>query len=231
MKELIKKIPVIGDASRQLYWKLLSAARQPKPFPGSKHYWERNYADGGNSGEGSYGKFAEFKAEILNNFVATHHVKSVIEFGCGDGNQLALANYPRYSGFDVSATALAACRKRFASDRTKSFKFVQQYNGEKADLALSLDVIYHLVEDDIYKAYMRKLFAASNRYVIIYSSDKRFNLGYKGTHVWHRKFTPWVKRNAPEWKLIQRIPNRYPYHGDYTTGSWADFFIYEKGVS
>ncbi len=65
-------------------------------FPGSDKYWEQRYAVGGNSGVGSYGKFANFKAEVINKFVREHKIKSVIEFGCGDGNQLKLANYPSY---------------------------------------------------------------------------------------------------------------------------------------
>ncbi len=50
---------------------------------GSVDYWERNYATGGTSGEGSYGPLADFKARILNSFVAEHDVRSVIELGCG----------------------------------------------------------------------------------------------------------------------------------------------------
>lgn len=118
-------------------------------FPGSARYWETRYASGGTSGEGSYGELAAFKAEILNEFVAANNIASVIEFGCGDGNQLALARYPRYSGFDVSPQAVSLCRKRFAADPSKLFGLMDDYRGEKADLGLSLDVVYHLVEDAV----------------------------------------------------------------------------------
>ena len=37
----------------------------------------------------------------------------------------------------------------------------------------------------------------------------------------------WIEENLAGWKLIRHIPNRYPYRGDYTEGSWADFFVYE----
>jgi hypothetical protein len=40
------------------------------------------------------------------------------------------------------------------------------------DLELSLDVIYHLVEDEVFDAYMRSLFAHAGRFVVIYSSNK-----------------------------------------------------------
>ena len=59
-------------------------------FPGSQNYWEKRYSLGGNSGQGSYGKSAEFKSEILNIFVRENCINSVTEYGCGDGNQLCL---------------------------------------------------------------------------------------------------------------------------------------------
>lgn len=164
---------------------------------------------------------------MLNKFVSTHHVQTVIEFGCADGNQLTLAKYPSYLGFDVSATALSQCRKRFPSDPQESLRLMSEFAGETADLALSLDVIYHVVEDAVFAQYMPTLFRSANRYVIIYASDTDDNRGYEGTHVQHRKFTQWIQQNAPAWKLLEHLPDRYPYTGDYRKGSFADFFIYE----
>src|SRR5205085_12336730 len=123
MKQLIKKIPIVGDLDRYIHANLT----RPRPFPGSKNYWEGRYSAGGNSGVGSYGKFAEFKAAVINQFVAQHALRSVIEFGCGDGNQLMLARYPTYLGFDVSETAVATCRKLFAGDANKQFCLVADY--------------------------------------------------------------------------------------------------------
>ncbi|MBL8175183.1 MAG: class I SAM-dependent methyltransferase [Bryobacterales bacterium] len=197
------------------------------PVHDSAAYWESRYAAGGNSGTGSYSLLAEFKAGILNGFVKTQSIRSVIEFGCGDGNQLTLAEYPAYSGYDVSATTIGNCRRRFAGDTTKRFALVQDYAGETAELALSLDVIYHLLEDDVYERYMKTLFAAASRYVIVYSSNTGDNKGYEGSHVRHRVFTGWIQDNAPNWNLIEHIPNKYPYRGDYHTGSFADFYVFK----
>jgi trans-aconitate methyltransferase len=165
---------------------------------------------------------------VLNEFVATHKVRKVIEFGCGDGNQLLLARYPVYMGFDVSETAIAKCRDLFRSDPDKSFRLVAEYDGDSADLVLSLDVIYHLVEDEIFESYMRTLFSAAVRYVIVYSSNHEGNRGLDGNHVRHREFTKWVRDALPDWHLIGHVPNRYPYRGDHRTGSFADFYVYEK---
>jgi hypothetical protein len=227
-KEIIRRTPVVGEIVRQTYWRLLVPRKKPEQFPGSGVYWEKRYSAGGDSGVGSYSFFAEFKADVLNEFVVTHHVQTVIEFGCGDGNQLGLANYPTYLGFDVSNTAILKCKELFRSDGHKSFRLVSEYDGEKADLALSLDVIFHLVEDNVFEHYMRMLFEASNRYVIIYSSNTDNNRSYEGTHVRHRRFTRWVQENLQHWNIVEHIPNRYPYRGDYRKGSFAEFFIYEK---
>ena len=231
IKEFVKRIPILGDILRQVR-RRLAASDRPRPgqteFPGSEIYWEQRYAAGGTSGAGSYGEFAKFKAEILNAFVAEKGVKSVIEFGCGDGNQLTLAEYPSYLGFDISEAAVNACRKRFEGDPTKAFDVIPRYGGQQADLAVSLDVVYHLVEDEIFDEYMRKLFIASKQYVVVYSSDTDDNRGFDGTHVKHRRFSSWIKRNLPGWRLIKHIPNRYPYRGDHRTGSFAEFFFYER---
>ena len=138
LKTVVKKTPVLGRVV-ELARTRLNRSRNPleqEPFPGSLGYWEKRYAAGGNSGAGSYSRFAEFKAEILNGFVARHGVRSVIEFGCGDGNQLKLAAYPDYVGFDVSATAVQGCRTLFASDSHKAFRLIGDYACETADLAL-----------------------------------------------------------------------------------------------
>lgn len=219
---LIARLPVIGSVQRKIYQKLL-------PFPGSRRYWQRRYLLGGHSGAGSTGKFAAYKAEILNRFVDEHGINSVIEWGCGDGSQLRLAAYPRYLGFDVSDTAVERCRQLFSDDGTKRFLITDEYAGETAELALSLDVLYHLVEEEIFTAYMQRLFASASRFVIIYSSNQDTPRNPLAPHVRHRRFTPWVEVNLAGWTLMRHIPNRFPYQGDHREGSVADFFIYGRG--
>ncbi len=191
-------------------------------------YWEKRYSSGGNSGAGSYGRLALYKAEIINRFVKENSVQSVIEFGCGDGNQLSLANYPTYIGFDVSETAIKICEKRFMSDATKSFRMLGDYQGEQADLTLSLEVIFHLLEENLYFEHMRILFNTSKRFIIIFSSNSDGNIDYFGTHMRQWRFTDWVDQNQPGWNLTQHIHNKYPYNKKTKEGSISDFYIYEK---
>lgn len=98
--------------------------------------------------------------------------------------------------------------------------------GGGCELALSLDVIYHLVEEDVYESYMNQLFSSSKRYVCIYSCN------FEEKHAQHvrcRKFTDYIEKNKAEWDLIKIIPNRYPYNSkDKENTSWSDFYFYEK---
>ena len=165
MRNMLYKIPLARSAYR-----LLTQLR----FRGSSDYWEGRYLAGGNSGQGSYEKFAEFKADVLNDFFAEYDVESVVEFGCGDGNQLSLLDIQQYVGLDVSRSVIERCVRRFSDDRTKRFLVYDQQAFDdpgqllSAEVALSLDVIYHLVEDEVYDSYMRNLFAAGRRFVVVY---------------------------------------------------------------
>jgi cyclopropane fatty-acyl-phospholipid synthase-like methyltransferase len=203
-------------------------------FPGTVSYWEKRYASGGTSGRGSYGKLALYKAKIVNSFVRKHHIKSVIEFGCGDGNQLISASYPKYVGLDVSSTAIKLCVKRFKNDETKSFFlydpdcFADNAKYLISDLTLSLDVIYHLVEDAKFETYMEHLFSSARKFVLIYASNTDKNTPFQGIHIKHRSFSKWISENLTGWKLYKKITNKYPPSEDNKRGSFADFYIYKK---
>lgn len=199
-----------------------------KPFSSSS-YWEQRYKSGGNSGAGSYNLLSEFKAGFINDFVKAHDIKSVIEFGCGDGNQLKLFQVPRYHGVDVSTSAIRSCRRNFENDAGKSFDNYRPSNYKSGwSLSLSLDVLYHLVEDEVYYQYLKDLFAASSKWVIIYSCNH--NSTSHPPHVLPRNFTSDIERNFSSWELKEHFPNPYPLekYGP-KHGSWSDFYVYHKG--
>ncbi len=224
IKNIVRKTPILGSVVRKLG--LIA-------FPGSARYWEHRYRSGNTSGAGSYGRLAEFKMEVLNTFVTDRNVESVIEFGCGDGAQLSLANYPSYMGLDISAAAVDICKQKFMGDTTKRFMTYNPENfniGDKiyqAQLALSLDVVFHLVENEIYETYISNLFRAAQRHVIIYSSNHDEKT--VSPHVRHRKFTDTVKSEFTDWELKTTIKNKYPYdENDPDNTSFSDFYIFEK---
>lgn len=226
VKAKLAAVPVLGPLLKKLK---RSVSSKRVDFVDSADYWENRYKSGGNSGSGSYNELAEFKAEVLNAFVAENGVRSVMEFGCGDGNQLTLAEYPQYTGFDVSSTAVELCRSKFGQDPTKTFALLSEYAGEQADLTMSLDVIYHLVEDEVFNQHMQSLFSASRRFVAIYASNEENPSQIpKSGHVKHRKFSDWVDQNATGFKLVKKVENRFPGWEDTGKGSFADFYFYGR---
>lgn len=215
-----------------LLFRLYQLFRKKKPFTSSEEYWEERYRKGGNSGIGSYDKLAQYKAEVINDFVVERNIETVFEFGCGDGNQLTYFNFPSYVGYDVSPSVIDKCKAKYTQDQTKKFALIDQHSNEKADLSLSLDVIYHLVESPVYLAYMEKLFSSTDRFVVVYSSNSDVHENNdKVAHVKHRKFTDWVSKNKPDFELIQFIPNKYPFNPKEKYSSYADFYIFKKKLN
>ncbi len=199
-------------------------------FNGSTDYWKKRYQQGFNSGSGSYNCLAEFKAKVINQFLSLNSITSVIEFGCGDGNQLSLIQYPQYLGLDVSDVAVKLCRAKFANDLSKQFSLMSDYQHQTADLTVSLDVIYHLVEDLVFENYMQMLFSAASAWVIIYSSNTDKNSIFQAKHVRHRCFIDWVNVNQKKWTLVEKIDNPYPKKIGNPDTSFADFYIFRRSV-
>lgn len=153
-----------------------------------KEYWDERYRSGGDSGTGSYGDLADFKADYIHAFLAKHPVQTVLEFGCGDGNQLRLMRYPRYLGLDVSAAAVERCAKIFRDDPTKRFLVYTPgslTNLPPADLVLCLDVLYHITDEEEFRTTLRDIFASAAKYVILYTSLEK-PPGDEPVHIRHR---------------------------------------------
>ena len=212
----------------------VTAALRPAPsndvFPGSQAYWEERYNSGGNSGEGSYGQLSRYKANYINDFVRRHPINSVVEFGCGDGNQASLFDFPHYLGVDISGDCVKWCTQTFASRPKWSFVAVPDYDrtikAHSFDLGMSLDVLYHLVEEDVFIDYLDRLFAAASQFVLIYSSNHEDEQRF---HVRSRDFRNTVDQRYSQWQIVEHVPN--PYAKELTAaeyGSFASFHVYKR---
>lgn len=168
----------------------------------NKKYWEQRYLSGGNSGAGSYNDFAKIKADYVNDLINENDIKNVIEFGHGDGNQLQFFNFETYEGYDISPTAVNMCRSKFINDKTKTFNNIIDYKQtDIKDLALSLEVIFHLVEDNDYYDYLEMLDNSKSKLLLIQTMDD----GYKriGGHVRTRQLEDY---NFNNYELISVKP-------------------------
>ena len=198
----------------------------------SASYWETRYKSGGNSGEGSYGELAEYKAAVINSLVSTRNLRSVAEFGCGDGANLRFYTaIPLYVGFDVSSTVILARKKEWENSTTRTFREFDTAKGAgqaaRADLSLSLDVLYHILELDVWKKYLLNLFMTADKCVLIYGKDTNSARSEfsRNTHVLTRKFTDYISLRFPCWHRVE-IFEKKPIH--LLKLSSATFFLYER---
>jgi SAM-dependent methyltransferase len=195
-------------------------------FRNSRQYWETRYRLGGHSGEGSRGEAQLYKTGIINQFVKDNAINSVIEFGCGDGQQLRTLHIPHYVGVDVSPTVLSTCRKEFGDDPSKVFVLLDDYAGQHAELSMSVDVIFHLVEDNTYDDYLARLFAAGTRFVIIYSTST--DLADTGvSHVRHRNVLADVSARFPTFRRMTEVEASLPPPVRFDRGHPTSFFLFE----
>lgn len=197
----------------------------------SAQFWNNIYLHNGTSGSGSYNRLAEFKAEVVNAFLDEMKIQSIAEIGCGDGNQLSLIHYPRYVGVDVSEAVIEKDRVQF--QKYANYEFYHslterdRYIHRTFELTISMDVIFHLLEDNVFSQYIDDLFMLSKKYVVIYSSNHEEYTPWPEYR--HRNFTGYVSEHFPNWKLVKYIPNKYPYKiGQESTTSASDFYIYQK---
>ncbi len=129
----------------------------------------------------------------------------------------------------MSPKIIEHCKKKFRVNDALSFYTIDELPDDCtfADVALLLDVIYHLVEDNVYVEYMERLFSAARACVIVYASNKEEVTA--DPHVRHRCFVDWVRRNQDGWELSEHIPNRFPFEWKNPRNtSFAEFYVFEK---
>ena len=182
-----------------------------KRFVDSRNYWEDRYYYGGNSGKGSYADDAIQKAKFLNDTILKYKLKNIIDIGCGDGNNLKLFKSDYYIGIDVSKTIIKRNILSFKNDKNKLFFFMDKDQSKifntinnllknSDSLIVSFDVIFHLVEDAIYKEHINLINNIKANYCIITSSDKNIKNDSKAPHVKHRNYSYDLNRNG--WIMI-----------------------------
>ena len=177
-----------------------------------QQYWENRYKSGRDSGAGSYGDEAEYKALIINTIIDEFEIKTIQEVGVGDGNNLQYYNIKEYYiGYDISQEAINICLQKF-TDNTKYFFTTDKHKlGFNADLCLCLDVLFHQVEDNLYEETLDLLFKTNAKFVLIYSYDSDDNT-QMSAHMKMRKVTDDIKKYT-DYEMLQLIHN--PIYNKY----------------
>ena len=180
-------------------------------------YWTKKYNQGKDSGWGSRKKSSLlFKSNYINDVISDGGVKTVCELGCGDGVQLSyFSGYSSYLGYDIASSAVERCRLKFDGDDTKEFTHdINSVISKKYDMALSLDVIYHLLGEDMYREHLHNLFLISDIVGIYSTNSEEPSIA---PSVKNRIFTNDVN---PEFRLIDTRP--------FPVLPFISFYLYKR---
>jgi len=169
-----------------------------------KDYWEKRYATGGNSGAGSYNEEAKVKAQFINEIIKKYKIDSIMEYGCGDGNNLMLYSKVRfYTGYDISPTSIELCRMNPNIRQTNHY-FTSDLNkcDYNADMGMLLDILFHQVEDSDYNELLDLTFKIANHSFVLVYATNRDNNENSAPHVRHRKVKDDIAERYKEYELI-----------------------------
>jgi hypothetical protein len=123
------------------------------------NYWDKRYADGGNSGCGSIGYLREWKWQTIHLFV--NPVTEVIDVGCGDLSFWDVTTLPDgYVGIDASEIII---KKNRANNPNLIF-----YHA-KSPVVFCFDMLFHIMDDGIYQRTIENLCRMSSDYIFIYT--------------------------------------------------------------
>jgi len=179
-------------------------------------YWRERYRKGNTSGTGSYGRLAAFKAEVINGLLRELDIASVIEFGCGDGHNLGMIEYPEYLGLDIAPTAIVLCAERYAADPGKSFFLYHPVAFANksflaADMVVCLDVLYHIIDEADFRKTLADIFSCAGRFVLLYTTLGKHELVpyTAGSHIRHRDTLAYLTAYS-DFGVDRLIPQRYP---------------------
>jgi predicted TPR repeat methyltransferase len=188
----------------------------------STKFWDDRYRAGRSSGAGSEGQAAIDKAGYVNRVIERENIVSIIDWGVGDGVVLSHINSAvAYTGVDISTTILTRLRRRLGYRGHFTHAEVAAAEGLHADMAISLDVMYHLVDDEDYERYLARLFGSAERFVLIYSTNFDDEGRSIAPHIRHRNWVTDVRIRFPQWALDE-------------VGPWSGgpkdraFYLYEK---
>lgn len=130
-------------------------------------YWENRYMEGGNSGEGSRGIHKDWKWAVLNNTIP--NINNIIDVGCGDLAFMEGWMVPNYIGIDISETIIQKNREQYPNKQFIISSADIHIHGIKSDVVFCHDVLFHIIDENVYVNILKNLTKYSDNYISIYT--------------------------------------------------------------
>lgn len=139
-----------------------------------KNFWNSQYKKGLGSGAGSRGNLLEYKTNYLNKIFKDYNIKSVFDFGCGDGWQVEHLKLENYYGIDISEQAIKLCRQKIPSHWELKVNNFRDVEIPKVDCCMCIDTLYHIMDDETREKTIENIFNSGASIIILYTIHPRF---------------------------------------------------------
>lgn len=147
----------------QLQWKSILKLSEAKQHSNdlkfdNQSFWNIRYLENIElgSGVGSRGETAQYKLDIIKNFIENNEHDSVLDIGCGDFEILKNMNFKsQYHGVDVSDVVIKRNSELYPQHKFTSKNFSKTSSDEltefASDIVLCFDVLIHQHKRDEYE--------------------------------------------------------------------------------
>jgi SAM-dependent methyltransferase len=135
----------------------------------SRGDWAKNAEGKGTSGSGSTLDVTREYRAYIEEFIKKHHVKSVVDAGCGDWEFSSATdwNHARYLGVDISSDVIEVVKKKYQKDNVSFVVGDVTDSLPPADLLLCKDVLQHLPNQLIIKFIKNNLKKGKYKWAIL----------------------------------------------------------------
>jgi len=131
--------------------------------------WGRDVAGKGTSGTGSTLEITREYRAYLEDFIKTHHIKSVVDAGCGDWTFSSAIDWngASYLGVDIASDVIATVRAKHEKANITFQVGDITDDLPAADLLISKDVLQHLSNELVHNFIENNLRKRKYKWVIL----------------------------------------------------------------
>lgn len=135
----------------------------------SHAWWERHYAVGGHSGQGSVGKYRDWKWGIIGLYIPDISSVDVIDVGCGDLSFWEGRNCAKYIGIDWSNFIITKNRALRARWDFHIMPAEQHIPKITATAVFCFDLLIHIEKAAVFRKILENLCRYSEDLIFVYN--------------------------------------------------------------
>jgi len=163
--------------------------------------------------DSSKAKFAARQEKLLIDYLNSLSFETIMEFGCGFGRitKLMLENFPikKYTAIDLSPHQIHNAKKLCKNFKNVNFvqTTIQKYKSDdKFDLVLRIEVLEHVIPDDI-NSVINKLVSLARHHLIHIDFNTNYHPKIHSPHTFLYQYEKIYKKENMVYEMIEQPLN------------------------